>query len=149
MAGCPPHPGRGSQLGEVLRQRLLEAIEALKPDPRVDRGSKAWSPYRVLHLRYVEAHDPVAVQHQLAMSKSQYYREHVFGCFFDDPHGLRSLEDLGVDTITFETDYPHSDSTWPNSKEVAERQMKDLDQEQIQKIVRGNAIRMLQLDFAE
>ncbi|HYY87246.1 MAG TPA: hypothetical protein VFA49_00500, partial [Chloroflexota bacterium] len=75
-AGYSPHPGRGSQLGEVLRQRLLEAIEALKPDPRVDRGSKAWSPYRLLHLRYVEAHDPVAVQHQLAMSKSQYYREH-------------------------------------------------------------------------
>jgi predicted TIM-barrel fold metal-dependent hydrolase len=78
---------------------------------------------------------------------SQYYREHVYGCFFDDPHGLRSLEDMGVDTITFETDYPHSDSTWPNSKEVAERQMKDLDDETIQKIVRGNAIRMLQLDL--
>jgi hypothetical protein len=56
---------------------------------------------------------------------------------------------MGVDTITFETDYPHSDSTWPNSKEVAERQMKDLDDETIRKIVRGNAIRMLQLDFAE
>jgi hypothetical protein len=27
--------------------------------------------------------------------------------------------------------------------------MKDLDEDQIQKIVRGNAIRMLQLDFAE
>jgi predicted TIM-barrel fold metal-dependent hydrolase len=80
---------------------------------------------------------------------SQYYREHVFGCFFDDAHGLRSLEEIGVDTVTFETDYPHSDSTWPNTKEIAERLMKDLDEEQIHKIVRGNAIRMLSLDLDE
>src|SRR5438445_606220 len=62
---------------------------------------------------------------------SQYYREHVYGCFFDDPHGLRSLEDMGVDNITFETDYPHSDSTWPHTKKVAEDPMQDLTQAQV------------------
>jgi len=78
---------------------------------------------------------------------SEYYREHVFGCFFDDPHGLQSLDAIGVDTVTFETDYPHSDSTWPHTKKVAEEIMADLDQATVDKICRTNAIRMLRLDL--
>ena len=34
--------------------------------------------------------------------------------------GSTSLDKVGVDNITFETDYPHTDSTWPNTKQVAE-----------------------------
>jgi len=54
---------------------------------------------------------------------------------------------VGIDNITFETDYPHTDSTWPDTKKVAEKMMSDLTDEQIYKIVRGNAIRMLDLDL--
>ena len=43
-------------------------------------------------------------------AEPEYYHESIFGCFFDDPHGLKSLESIGADNITFETDYPHSDS---------------------------------------
>jgi predicted TIM-barrel fold metal-dependent hydrolase len=60
---------------------------------------------------------------------------------------LASLEQVGVDNITFETDYPHTDSTWPNTKAVAEKMFAGLDAETVHKIVRGNAIRMLHLDL--
>ena len=50
-------------------------------------------------------------------------------------------------TSRFETDYPHTDSTWPHTKEVAEKMFAGLDDETIYKIVRGNAIRMLHLDL--
>ncbi len=58
-----------------------------------------------------------------------------------------TLDEVGVDNITFETDYPHTDSTWPHTKEVAEKMFAGLDDETIYKIVRGNAIRMLSLDL--
>ena len=29
------------------------------------------------------------------------------------------LDEVGVDNVLFETDYPHSDSTWPHSREMA------------------------------
>jgi predicted TIM-barrel fold metal-dependent hydrolase len=77
---------------------------------------------------------------------STYYYRQVYGCFFEDDHGVRSLEEVGVNNITFETDYPHSDSTWPHTREVAERLMKGLDDVTVEKIMRGNAIRMLKLD---
>ncbi|MHB8340516.1 MAG: amidohydrolase family protein [Mycobacteriales bacterium] len=78
---------------------------------------------------------------------STYYYRQVFGCFFRDRHGLESLDRVGVDNITFETDYPHTDSTWPDTKEVALDLMRGLSDEAIYKIVRGNAIRMLGLDL--
>jgi predicted TIM-barrel fold metal-dependent hydrolase len=49
---------------------------------------------------------------------SQVFREHVQTCFIDDETGLRARHQIGVDTITWECDYPHSDSTWPQSPEV-------------------------------
>ena len=60
---------------------------------------------------------------------------------------VQSLQSVGVDNITFETDYPHSDSTWPHSLKVAMDIMEGLDDETITKIVRTNAIRMLHLDL--
>ncbi|MHB8340699.1 MAG: amidohydrolase family protein [Mycobacteriales bacterium] len=77
---------------------------------------------------------------------SQLFRDHVYGCFFSDAHGLKSLEEIGVDNVTYESDYPHSDSTWPNTRAIAEEQMKHLDPVTVEKIVRGNAICMLHLD---
>ena len=41
------------------------------------------------------------------------FRDHVFGCFIDDAHGIASIDEIGEDNIMCETDYPHSDSTWP------------------------------------
>ena len=78
---------------------------------------------------------------------STYFHRQIYGCFFDDAHGLRSVEEIGVDNITYESDYPHSDSTWPHTAEIAEKQMKDLTDEERYKILRGNAIELYGLDF--
>ncbi len=78
---------------------------------------------------------------------STYYYKNMFGCFFRDQHGIDSLDVVGVDNITFETDYPHTDSTWPDTKVIAEGFMEGLPEEAVYKIMRGNAIRMLNLDL--
>ena len=78
---------------------------------------------------------------------STYYYRQVYGCFFRDQHGLNSLDVIGVDNVTFETDYPHSDSTWPHSKDTAIKLMGNLPDDIVYKLVRGNAIEMLGLDF--
>ena len=56
----------------------------------------------------------------LGQPSSELFRKHVYGCFFNDAHGLRSLEEIGVDNVTYESDYPHSDSTWPDTRALAE-----------------------------
>ena len=66
-------------------------------------------------------------------------------CFFKDPVGVALLDQVGVDNVVFETDYPHSDSTWPDSRRAAAEQFGHLDPESIRKIARQNAIDLLGL----
>jgi predicted TIM-barrel fold metal-dependent hydrolase len=74
---------------------------------------------------------------------STYYYRQIFGCFFRDRHGIASLDVVGIDNVTFETDYPHTDSTWPDTKPLAEEYMAGLPDDTVFKIMRGNALRML------
>jgi predicted TIM-barrel fold metal-dependent hydrolase len=69
----------------------------------------------------------------------------VYGCVYDDRHGLESREVIGIDQITFETDYPHQDSTWPNTRDAIARFAPLLTQDELEKILRGNAIDLLGL----
>jgi predicted TIM-barrel fold metal-dependent hydrolase len=53
---------------------------------------------------------------------------------------------VGEDNITFETDYPHTDSTWPATKAIATELMRSVPTDAVEKIMRGNARRMLSMD---
>jgi len=84
---------------------VLAAIEALKPAPKVDPRSRPSVLYRILQLRYVEARAPAAVQAELAMSKSQYYREHeaaveAFTATLREAHWLRAMLEARPDWTT-------------------------------------------------
>jgi predicted TIM-barrel fold metal-dependent hydrolase len=79
---------------------------------------------------------------------STYYeRGQVYSCFFKDAVGVAMIDRIGVDSVVFETDYPHSDSTWPHSRRAAAEQFGHLDDSAVHKIARGNAIRLLGLDL--
>lgn len=69
----------------------------------------------------------------------------VYGAFFDDIAGLEARHTIGVDQLVFETDYPHQDSTWPNTVATVEAFAPMLDDEELDKVVRGNASRLLGL----
>jgi predicted TIM-barrel fold metal-dependent hydrolase len=70
------------------------------------------------------------------------FREHVFGCFIHDEHGIASIGEIGEDNIMCETDYPHSDSTWPDCIKEVRHQVAHLDPAVQYKILRGNAERL-------
>jgi predicted TIM-barrel fold metal-dependent hydrolase len=111
-------------------------------------GQIGWIPYAL------ERADTVWDQHDAWMNTkaripeppSTYYWGRIFGCFTADRHGLRNLDAVGEDNICFETDYPHTDTTWPFSREYAEKMVAGLDDDVAYKVLRGNAITMLSLD---
>ena len=112
-------------------------------------GQIGWIPYILERADTVWRENAAwgGVKEKVLQPPSELFRDHVYGCFFDDPVGLRNIDAIGIDNVTYESDYPHSDSTWPNTRQIAEEQMKGLDDETITKIVRTNAIRMLGLDL--
>ncbi len=70
------------------------------------------------------------------------YVDRIYGCVFDDEVGLANRDRIGMDQITFEVDYPHADSTFPHTLEVATEICTNagLSDDEIYKFLRGNAI---------
>jgi hypothetical protein len=48
---------------------------------------------------------------------SEVFREHSLACYVTDPSALKIREDIGVEIIAWECDYPHSDSIFPDAPE--------------------------------
>lgn len=70
---------------------------------------------------------------------SELFRKHVWGCFITDQYGIDNRHTIGIDRITWEADYPHSDSYWPNSRKVATEAFVNVPDHEVSKIVETNA----------
>jgi predicted TIM-barrel fold metal-dependent hydrolase len=67
------------------------------------------------------------------------YRNHVYGTFIEDYAGVRLLDLVGEDNVMLECDYPHSDSTWPDTINMARKLLGHLPDDVQYKVAIGNA----------
>ena len=49
------------------------------------------------------------------LSPTELFRERILCCFINDRVGVKLLDEFNVDNVCWESDYPHSDSSWPNA----------------------------------
>jgi len=132
---------------DFLFSGLFERFSNLKV--AYSEGQIGWIPY-LLHRMDVVWEDNRAwggVADKVPNPPSSYFPDHVYGCFFDDPNGMKLIDEIGADNVTYESDYPHSDSTWPETESIAREQMAGLTDEQRYKVLRGTAIKLFGLDF--
>lgn len=106
-----------------------------------------WLPYVLERINDVwEDNQAWAQTKHIPEPPSTYYYRNVFVSFFKDTTGIEALDKTGVDNIAYETDYPHGDTTWPNTKQYVSKLLAGLDDVSVHKILRGNALKMLGLD---
>jgi predicted TIM-barrel fold metal-dependent hydrolase len=77
---------------------------------------------------------------------SEVFLEQVLVCFIDDRPGIRLLDELNIANVTWECDYPHSDSEWPRAPESVMAIAEDLDDAILDRITHGNAMTHFQYD---
>src|SRR5207253_5811414 len=77
---------------------------------------------------------------------SQVFRERIVTCFIEDRVGIEARHRIGVETITWECDYPHSDSTWPQSPEKLWKELDGVPDDEIHRITWENAMRAYHFD---
>ena len=76
---------------------------------------------------------------------SEVFRKHVYGCFINDSVGVKLLDEIGIDNVLIETDFPHNATWFPHSMEKAQQALAHLSKQDRYKILRGNAERLFQL----
>ena len=87
------------------------------------------------------------VRPKLAKLPSDYFREHGFASFQEDPAGLGLGESTGlIDNFMWGNDYPHHEGTWPHSAEAIERTMGGLSDTSRAKVLGLNAARLFGFD---
>jgi predicted TIM-barrel fold metal-dependent hydrolase len=130
---------------DILWSRVLKEFAEIRF--ALSEGGIGWIPYFLERADYVYQHHRQWT-HQNFGGKlpSQVFREHVITCFIDDPVGVRNRHAVGIDTITWECDYPHSDTTWPRAPEILARSLEDVPDEEVDRITHANALRHFQLD---
>ena len=75
----------------------------------------------------------------------QVLRNHVYGCFIDDDVGAdAAIPYMTPDNLMCESDYPHSDSSWPHSIRLMQKQLGHLPVQDQIKILRTNAERVFE-----
>ena len=70
---------------------------------------------------------------------SEVFRNQVWATYQQDFVGLNLIPFFGEGHMMWASDYPHPDSTWPNSRAVVERETAHLSPEMKDAIIRGNA----------
>lgn len=69
---------------------------------------------------------------------SDFFRRNVFVSFQEDPYGLRLRDVYGVDCLVWGSDYPHTESTYPESLRILEERLEGLSTNEIRRIVHDN-----------
>jgi predicted TIM-barrel fold metal-dependent hydrolase len=119
------------------------------PDIRIalSEGGTGWIPYFLDRLdRTYEMHHLWTGQDFGNQLPSDIFRKHFLTCFIADPVGVQLRHLIGMDNISWECDYPHSDSSWPTSAQELEAVTAGVPDDEINKITYENAMRWYSFD---
>jgi predicted TIM-barrel fold metal-dependent hydrolase len=76
---------------------------------------------------------------------SDFFHQNVFCSFQEDALGIRDRAIIGVDNLMWGSDYPHQESTWPKSRQILEKILEGVPDEEKVKIAGGNVARVYHL----
>jgi predicted TIM-barrel fold metal-dependent hydrolase len=108
----------------------------------LSEGGIGWIPYMLERIDMTwERHRHYQNINQ-TVRPSDLFRKHIHGCFIDDFFGIASRDSIGIDNITWECDYPHSDSYWPHSRKRAAEVFHDVPDDEVHRIVELNTRRL-------
>jgi predicted TIM-barrel fold metal-dependent hydrolase len=130
---------------DLLWSPVLRKFRDLKV--ALSEGGIGWIPYFFDRVDWIYTrHHRWTGQDFGDQLPSQFFRERFVTCFIDDPSGIPNRHRVGIDTITWECDYPHSDTTWPTSPEYLTKSLDGVPDDEIDKITHRNAARHFRLD---
>jgi len=104
-----------------------------------------WMAFLVPWMDHVFARHRWHTKSELSEPPSFYFHRQVLGTFIDDVVGVRNRDVIGVENIMWSSDYPHVNSSWPESRVYIEKHFGDVPEPERRLMVGGNAARLYRL----
>ena len=117
--------------------------------PRLKVGSveheTMWIPHWLQQMDFTYRERPVFTKgwkSREGMLPSEYWRRNMFVEFMEDDLGVELRQHIGVDNMLWGSDFPHAESTWPQSKQFLDRIFDGVPEDDRRKITADNAAKL-------
>jgi predicted TIM-barrel fold metal-dependent hydrolase len=133
---------------------LWSGVPLRYPDLAIalSEGGMGWVPMLMDRVDYVVGHSASGTESGAWRSDllpSEVLARSFWFCTIDDPSMIPLRHRIGVDHIMVESDYPHADSTWPDTQQVLVSTMGDLPEDELRAVAAGNAARLFRHPLPE
>ena len=131
-------------MAEHLSLLIFGGVCMRHPDLKVvlAEGGIGWIPAVLQRLDHVfEVHRPY-MGSPVTELPSTTFRRQIYATFQNDRAGIQLRHMMGVDNLMWASDYPHTDTTWPESRQVIDRTFDGVANEDRRKMTCDNAVRL-------
>jgi predicted TIM-barrel fold metal-dependent hydrolase len=110
----------------------------------------AWAPHvlSTMDYTYRERHGEAFYRFKDGLRPSDFFRRNVVLSFQEDAIGIRLRDTIGVDNMMWGSDYPHSESTFPQSRKILAEILAGVPEDEQARIVGGTTARVYHFDVA-
>jgi predicted TIM-barrel fold metal-dependent hydrolase len=108
----------------------------------------SWAPHILASMDYTyrERHEEAIHRFKGDMRPSDFFHRNVVLSFQEDAVGIRLRDTIGVDNMMWGSDYPHSESTFPRSRQILAEILAGVPEDEQARIVGGNTARVYRFD---
>ena len=126
-------------LVNIIAAIIGSAVLERYPNVRIALGESGigWLPYALdrMDFEWEDRFQDLG----LTMKPSDYWRRQCKATFQYDTIGAKLVDDIGVESLMWGSDYPHGDGVWPESSKYIEEQFAGLPADVVHKITCENA----------
>ena len=105
----------------------------------------AWAPYFMSRMDDVYTARAVGVSRQRFKHNalpSDFFRQNIFLSFQEDALGIELRSHIGVENLLWASDYPHAESTFPQSRAIVDRILRGVPEPEQVQIAGANTARL-------
>jgi predicted TIM-barrel fold metal-dependent hydrolase len=143
------------QVRQAFADLILSGVLERHPGLRIGtvEHELAWIPFFLDQMDYTYTDRPRRGDwHRFSdpdVRPSRFFAEQCFASFQEDAIGLRMRDYIGVGTLMWGSDYPHTESTFPRSREILARILEGTSLDDVRRIVSSNAAGLYGFDVPE
>jgi predicted TIM-barrel fold metal-dependent hydrolase len=135
---------------DIMGMLILGGVFARHPRLRIVcvEADAGWVPHYMYRMDHIyDRHRNWLTCAPLDRMPSEYFRENIYVTFQDDWIAFRVVDLLNSERLLWANDFPHSDSTWPNSQELLATHTATLTGQDRSRILHGNVSKLYGLDL--
>ena len=134
---------------DLLFSRVIQEFPTLTF--ALSEGGIGWIPFILERLEDTYARQRAWTGDDLGngLSPTDVFRRNFLACFIRDRIGVSLRDEIGIETMCWEMDYPHSDSSWPDAAEQLAAQLEGCNQTEVDAICWQNAATRFHYDGVE